>query len=118
MKILIGRPGPATEGYKPYPNSAFLYPHEIRAEIKMMLANEEDEDWGEEHQIVTLNRTVLDEVAFSGHPLSYADVSVLVEGQIVPLLDLHHDAWLSHFALGDLFDRGKLTGTGAPKENA
>ena len=105
----------------PFPSEAHLYPYEIRAEIIRLLDEEEVEVEGgpeDYHHLVTLDRTVLDMITHpdrEGCLLSYDDALLLVEGIPVPLLDFHSEEWLCHFALGDMFARGMLTGT-APKE--
>lgn len=91
-------------------HTAFLTPREIREVIQEFLEREEHEDI--EFKLITMNRTVLDMVK---HPesknassLTYEDVFIWKDGRLVPLLDLYDEDWLSHFALGDLFDRNAL----------
>jgi len=88
----------------------FVHPFDIRKHIHSLIQAEESS--GIELFIVTMNRTILDMVTCpdikSPGPISYDDVVVWNDGKLTPLLDMHDENWLSHSALGDLFDRGEI----------
>ncbi len=118
MKLAIATPEQATSEWTPF-LTEWLTPAEIRLkfhalvlqERAMQEAGEFDDDT--ELWIVSMNRTVLDLVTSEhaknvGH-MTYEDVFVWKEGQgvlggLVPLLELHDDAWLGHSSLGDIFE--------------
>ena len=117
MKIAVATPeemefvdgkSPHYPGWVLFPTD-FVRPSEIRARIAALIQQEEDEET--EFKLVTMNRTVLDQVthhdAKSGGPMDYEDVALWSEerGMLVPLLEFHDPKWLSHFALGDVLDR-------------
>jgi len=88
----------------------FLRPSEIRARVLALIAEEEaDDTFDIEHKLVTMNRTVFDLVTYSEvncpGPMDYKDVFIWKDYRLVPLLDLHEEAWLCHFALGDIIER-------------
>jgi hypothetical protein len=98
-------------GWVPFPTD-FLWPREIRSRIVALLKEEEVDESGEtEFKLVTMNRTVLDLVTHQDiknpGPMDYEDVYVWSDEKkdLVPLLELHDEDWLVHFALGDLLDR-------------
>jgi len=88
----------------------FLRPSEIRARIHALIDEEDaDDTCATEHMLVTMNRTVYDLVTYPElncpGPMDYADVYVWRDGELLELLDLYQEEWLSHFALGDVLDR-------------
>lgn len=87
--------------------TAPMYPCDIRHYLTKAL--DAEDEGGEERIIVTLDRTVLDEVTFAEAKnecrISYEDVSVHTADGIVPLLEIHNEDWLCHSSLGDIFDR-------------
>jgi hypothetical protein len=99
MKIIIGRKA-VDEQYFPFEG---MLPQEIRDTITSYQNSELNVT------IVTLNRTVLDMVTSAdskGCIIPYEDVIIRkMSGVEVPLLDIVDEAWLSHFMLGDVFDR-------------
>lgn len=111
MRIAIGKPTEVGGEWTPFPNDPFMHPHEIRVGLHKMLDSEEAPD-APELSIVTLNRTVLDQVGMEGtkrNPrITYENVFVWDGDKLVPLLDIREDIWLVHFSLGDLFDRCDL----------
>lgn len=116
MKLAIATPKQAGIEWTPF-LTEFMTPAEIRLKLAGWIQTERDSgDAGDdtEFKIVTMNRTVLDQVT-SEHaknvgPITYENVLVWKEdhGRLVPLLALHDDCWLCHFSLGDVFDRGLL----------
>ena len=121
MKIAIATPeqmgfswdGKSTRfpGWTLFPTD-FQKPSEIRARIHALIQDEDADDTGEtEHLLVTMNRSVLDLVTHHNvktpGPMDYEDVFFWSDekGDLVPLLDLHSEEWLVHFALGDVIDR-------------
>jgi hypothetical protein len=84
-----------------------MYPCDIRHYLAKAL--DEEDAGGEERIIVTLDRTVLDEVTFAEAKMpsrvNYEDVSVRTADGIVPLLEIHDENWLCHSSLGTTFDR-------------
>jgi len=114
MKIAIATPAQVRAAKGEQPRWVSLYtdylrPSEIRRRIDDFLVAEEE--GGEEVCIVTMNRTVLDmvthpEVKTAG-PISYEDVVIWSDEaeDLVPLLSLHSEDWLVHFALGDVINR-------------
>ena len=119
MKIAVATPEQVEDGWVTYPDRLFVLPSEIRRGLREMIVAEEarlDADpEGLETRIVTMNRTVLDEVVCAGWSknagpgsITYEDVYLWKDGRLVPLLDAHDEAWLSHSFLGDIFDREML----------
>jgi hypothetical protein len=127
MRIAVAKPDQAGEGWLPFP-AEWKTPAEIRAAVYALQAAEDHtrEAWEmlspenafkaspfPEIQFCTMNRTVLDMVTSAKAnyvgPVTFDEVVVWVEGRgLVPLLDLKDEAWLSHFTLGDLYDREKF----------
>lgn len=113
MKIAIARPEQAGEGWTPFPTDPFMHPHEIRVALAEMLDREDNpREMDPEHHIVTMNRTVLDQVGMAGSKqnprIVYDDVFLWNGESLVPLLYTHDEEWLVHFSLGDLFNRCRL----------
>ena len=97
MRIIVGR---IQQDERYFPPEGWL-PHEIR---KLM------EDYRKlPVTIVTLNRTVLDMVTSADSKLCiipYESVYIRKNtGEEIPLLSVMDEAYLSHFSLGDMFDR-------------
>jgi len=109
MRIAIATPEQAGDRWTPF-LCEFVHPLEIRRRILVLL--EAEESGQPENLIITLNRTVLDMVTHPNSksvvPLGYDDIEVWDGEKLVPLLTLHSWEWMSHFSLGDLFDRGEL----------
>lgn len=89
--------------------STTMYPHEIREALRAYLDEDDDQPVEGTHEtcLATLNRTVLDQVRhekMDGTRITYADVFVETERDLVPLLDLHDADWLAQSKLGTLFD--------------
>lgn len=109
MKIAISRNIPKGS---PWVWKSFddRYPAEIRSYIRELLDLEGRIN--DEIFLMTLNRTVIDMIRhkyskeFLG--LSYDDVYVDLDGELVLLTELHDQEYLSHFSLGDLFERGEI----------
>ena len=113
MKLAVATPEQAGTAWTPFPTD-FARPREIRSRIEALALLDRDEAHREAHgevRIATMNRTVLDMVLSSSAknvgPLAYEDVLVWVEarGELVPLLTLFREEYLSHFELGMLYDR-------------
>jgi hypothetical protein len=102
VKIAIGKPSEAGASWTPFVTD-FRSPQEIRADIHHRLTLESKEDPDRESWLVTTNRTVLDLVRHEG-AIGYEDVFIWSQGRLVPLLEIHAADWLTHFALGDLYD--------------
>ena len=120
MLIAIGTPEQVGEGWIPFPPTITMPPWEIRQKLRHLTTADEArlnaDPEAPEIQIVTMNRTVLDQVLWADHKnhryLSYGDVSVWHEGRLVPLLDFHDAEWLVNFSLGNLYERGALIPSG------
>ena len=132
MKIAIGKPSDVGASWTPLVTD-FRTPQEIREDLHERLAFERrgdlsrtgsnngiesKDDPNRESWLVTTNRTVLDLVRPEG-AIGYEDVFVWGQGRLVPLLELHAADWLTHFALGDLYDSLALEVPAVPaKEDA
>jgi hypothetical protein len=85
-------------------------PCEIRADILSFLKKESKYDL--DHKIVTMNITILNMISNKSedHNISYEDVYVYCEenSNLVSLLEIHSEDYLSHFALGDLLEYNDL----------
>jgi len=110
MRVAIATPRQVGIEWFPFPFDPFTHPNEIRETVKALIAREEQT--GVELNVVTMNRTLLDMIRASGSKnaadLYYEDVLLWDGEKLSPLLDHYSEDWLSHFALGDLFDRGEL----------
>jgi hypothetical protein len=109
MHILIGRKKDFKDQKKTYEWLCFDFnentPGEIREHITTLVAEHEalQELNGQSYQLMTTNRTVLDMVE-RGYGIPYEDVYVMRDGEPSPLLAHYKEEWLSHFALGDLYN--------------
>lgn len=112
MRVASATPRQVGIDWFPYPFDPFTYPNEIRETVKALIAKEEQT--GVELNVVTMNRTLLDMIRASGSKnaadldLYYEDVLLWDGEKLSPLLEHYSTEWLSHFSLGDLFDRGEL----------
>lgn len=119
MKLVIGRnvkidvPGTRLERFF----TDNLFPEEIREDVyaSIKLAEDEKDSEGIETYLQTMNMTVMDLIQSSDSKnfdpkqnIAYEDVFIWRGGKLIPLLELRDEAWLSHFNISELFNRGEL----------
>lgn len=79
-----------------------LHPHAIRSIISAMRQRSEERN-------LTIILTTHSPVVFNAFKGSEDQVYVLEKGQPVPLDELHEESFLSHFSLGDLYEREQFS---------
>lgn len=90
-------------------NTSELYPDEIR-KIIYFLTKKEQED-STEYYFSTLDPIVISMIQNGDYrecDLSYDDVYILSEGNLIPLLSKYSSEYLTHFNMMDLFERNEL----------
>lgn len=103
MIVAIAKPENA-EGFIPFPAKLHMTPKEIRAELSLLL--DEEEQKGIEIKICTTDITTLN---FINHNNSYDyDVLIWSGAALVPLLSLHNLDCLAQMKLGSLWEEGLL----------
>lgn len=105
VRVAIATPKQAGPEWEPFLTD-YVHPFAIREAVQRCV----DRD----AHIVTMNHTVLDMVRSSEHHdnvlIGYEDVVVWSARlqKLVPLTDIHDEAWLAAFSVGDLFEQGEL----------
>lgn len=111
MKVAVATCEQAGEGWQVFPTD-YVRPAEIRRRLRH-LAEAEDAG-GPEVKIVTMNRTVLDQVRWVDSKnvgaITFEDVLVWDDAteKLVPLIERHSIEWLCNAKLGTIFESGQL----------